>query len=226
MFLGVTDMILGMPYTDDERQRIAEKVRRARIDKKLDKEPAARVAEVSSITWKRIEDGESVRDASLGKVLDSLGLSPVHELLQDAAGEPASATPVSPSMGARHVLNHTWGAAETFTQELMAVDPPMPLRRAADVLVSIFGLQLADHLIKFDLPIEERDQLLAELYRRRDAVTNQIGAEHDLETAAEPAASAQGRQAQEEPLDDATKTPMGDLAGDKRGAAHDGAEHG
>lgn len=38
------------------------------------KEQAASDAGLNSITWKRVEDGRSVQDASLGKVLASLGL--------------------------------------------------------------------------------------------------------------------------------------------------------
>ncbi len=64
-----------MPYTDAELQRIAASVRSARIKKQLDKEPAARAAKVSSITWKRVEDAEGVRDASLSKILSSIGLT-------------------------------------------------------------------------------------------------------------------------------------------------------
>lgn len=92
MFLGVTGMILCMPYTDDELRTIASAVRRARIAQKLDKEPAARAADVSSITWKRVEDSESVRDASLGKILDSLGLESADHVL-GRAERPAPTPP-------------------------------------------------------------------------------------------------------------------------------------
>lgn len=74
-------MLAAMSYTDDERRRIADAVRRARVEQELDKEPAARAAKVSSITWKRVEDAEGVRDASLGKVLSSLGLPDAGTLL-------------------------------------------------------------------------------------------------------------------------------------------------
>lgn len=76
-----------MPYTDSQRRRIAAAVRTARIAAKLDKEPAARAAEVSSITWKRVEDAEDVRDASLSKILQSLHLSP-EAVLGKAARQP------------------------------------------------------------------------------------------------------------------------------------------
>lgn len=84
MFLGVTGMLLPMPYTEEERQQLASIVRTARLAAQLDKEPAARAAEVNSITWKRVEDAEGVRDASLGKILSSLGLPTADELISEA----------------------------------------------------------------------------------------------------------------------------------------------
>ena len=44
MFLGVTGMLPGMPYTDEERRKLASAVRDARIKSRLDKEPASRAA--------------------------------------------------------------------------------------------------------------------------------------------------------------------------------------
>jgi len=41
------------------------------------------LAAVSSITWKRVEDSGSVRDASLSKILASLGLPTATEILGD-----------------------------------------------------------------------------------------------------------------------------------------------
>ena len=77
-------MLLPMPYTEEERQQLASIVRTARLAAQLDKEPAARAAEVNSITWKRVEDAEGVRDASLGKILSSLGLPTADELISEA----------------------------------------------------------------------------------------------------------------------------------------------
>lgn len=99
MFLGVTGMLMLMSYTDEDRRRIAQKVRRARVEKNLDKEPAARAAKVNSITWKRVEDAESVRDVSLGKILRSLGLPDADAILTEDAqlsgeGQLAAAVPV------------------------------------------------------------------------------------------------------------------------------------
>lgn len=49
-------------------------VQMARVDKGWSKEEAARKAEVSSITWKRVEDGMPVQDAKLGAVLKAVGM--------------------------------------------------------------------------------------------------------------------------------------------------------
>lgn len=94
MFLCVTGKLSFMPYKDDDLRAIADAVRKARIAQKLDKEPAARAAKVSSITWKRVEDGESVRDASLSKILESLTLPDADVLLGgsgDVAVQPVAA---------------------------------------------------------------------------------------------------------------------------------------
>ncbi|MGQ9348902.1 hypothetical protein [Mycolicibacterium gilvum] len=105
-----------MTYTDQQRKRIAAAVGRQRRAKKLDKEPAARAADVSSITWKRVEDGESVRDGSLAKILDSLGLPSIDELLDDnSEAQPLALIPdedlaaefLRRMKGARHGLEST-----------------------------------------------------------------------------------------------------------------------
>jgi len=59
---------VSMP-DDDERRRIGERVTRARLHHGWPKERAAAAANVSSITWTRIERGDPVRDDSLAKVL-------------------------------------------------------------------------------------------------------------------------------------------------------------
>jgi hypothetical protein len=82
MFLGVTGMLTAMGYTDEERQKIADLVSRARLAKPLDKESAATAAGVNSITWKRVEDALSVRDATLSKILKSLDLPAAYEILR------------------------------------------------------------------------------------------------------------------------------------------------
>jgi len=70
---------------DNERKEIGARVLTARRAAGMDKEPAAREARVSSITWTRVEEGEAVRDTSLAKVLRVVGLSV----------EPETAVPVT-----------------------------------------------------------------------------------------------------------------------------------
>lgn len=60
-------------FSADERQQIAAHVAAARITHRWGKEEAARQAGVSSITWKRVEDGLSVREPKLRAVEASLG---------------------------------------------------------------------------------------------------------------------------------------------------------
>lgn len=182
---------------------------------------AAKLAEISEARWRQLAKGYQQVTAetrvpatapaeTLARMAKAVGATP--EQLEAAnrsdaasamrdnrpeAADGSGPAAYDPQAAARHTLAHTWSVAEKFTQELMAVNPPMSLRRAADVLVSVFGLQLADHLIKFDLPIEERDRLLAELYRRRDAVTKQIGAQHDVEAETEPSTPSSGDEVEE-----------------------------
>ena len=182
-------------------------IERLRLERpKLSVLKAAKLADMSEARWRQLAKGYQQVTAetrvpatapaeTLARMAKAVGATPEQleaanrpdaaSAMRDTRPEVDNESGPEPAYGpqavARHTLGHTWSAAETFTRELMAVDPPMSLRRAADSLVSIFGLQLADHLIKFDIPIEERDQLLAELYRRRDAVAKQIGAQHDVE---------------------------------------------
>ena len=58
---------------EKERKELGARVLDARLAAGLDKEPAARAANVSSITWTRVEEGEPVRDTSLAKVLRVIG---------------------------------------------------------------------------------------------------------------------------------------------------------
>ena len=59
---------------DDERKELGQRVAAARIRMGLGKEGAARDAHVSSITWKKVEDGKSVLDVNLAAVLRVVGL--------------------------------------------------------------------------------------------------------------------------------------------------------
>jgi hypothetical protein len=60
-------------YTDEQRQRVAKAVEQARLDRGWAKEEAARHAKISSITWKRVEDGLRVQTTKLRAVEVALG---------------------------------------------------------------------------------------------------------------------------------------------------------
>lgn len=60
-------------YDTDELARIGSAVEQARLDRGWGKEEAARAADISSITWKRVEDGLGVRAAKLRAVEIVLG---------------------------------------------------------------------------------------------------------------------------------------------------------
>lgn len=59
--------------TDDARLRLGDLVAARRKELGLSKEAAARLANISSITWKRVEDGKPVQDAKYAKVSAALG---------------------------------------------------------------------------------------------------------------------------------------------------------
>lgn len=82
MFLAVTGMLMSMAYTEEQRRKIGNVVESTRLSRGLGKEQASRAAKINSITWKRVEDGLDVRDASLSKILASLGLPSAREVLE------------------------------------------------------------------------------------------------------------------------------------------------
>ncbi len=55
--------------------RIGRQVRRARLRRRWGKEEAGRRAGISSITWKRVEDGLPVKEMKLAAVMAALGLA-------------------------------------------------------------------------------------------------------------------------------------------------------
>jgi transcriptional regulator with XRE-family HTH domain len=61
--------------TEEERRALGNRVEEARKARGWGKEKASRAAGVSSITWKRVEDGKEVRDTSLAAILRAVGLS-------------------------------------------------------------------------------------------------------------------------------------------------------
>lgn len=58
---------------DLDRARIAEAVKAARVARGWSKEEAARQAKISSITWKRVEDGLRVQDVKLRAIENTFG---------------------------------------------------------------------------------------------------------------------------------------------------------
>ncbi len=60
-------------YTDEQRQAVAQAVKHARGTKGWSKEEAARRAKISSITWKRVEDGLRVQDTKIRGIEAALG---------------------------------------------------------------------------------------------------------------------------------------------------------
>ena len=89
---------------EDQRFILGDAVRRARLTNGWGKEEAGRRAGVSSITWKRVEDGKTVQDANLAKVLAAAGVS--DRMLDDAGADYAAAME---ALVAR--LNHDYLAA-------------------------------------------------------------------------------------------------------------------
>jgi len=69
----------------EQLERLGRRVERARLSRGWSKEQAAREARISSITWKRVEDGLGVQDVKRAQVLEVLGL--------DDRGEPVGASP-------------------------------------------------------------------------------------------------------------------------------------
>ncbi|SKS11436.1 Uncharacterised protein [Mycobacteroides abscessus subsp. bolletii] len=77
MFLDVTVMLLGMTtYTPNELERLGHEVATERIERRWGKEGAARRAAISSITWKRVEDGLPVRETSYRSIEAAFGWPP------------------------------------------------------------------------------------------------------------------------------------------------------
>lgn len=60
-------------FTDEQRGLLAAAVERARLDLGWGKEEAARHAHISSITWKRVEDGQRVQATKLRAIEIALG---------------------------------------------------------------------------------------------------------------------------------------------------------
>lgn len=72
--------------SDDHLAELGARVEAARLSRGWGKERAAREAEISAITWKRIEDGQGVQDAKRAAALRVLGLDPNGYPVADAVG--------------------------------------------------------------------------------------------------------------------------------------------
>lgn len=60
---------------ETKRIELGQRLRQARLNRGWSKEQAARKAGISSITWKRIEDGLGVQDAKRFAALRAVGIS-------------------------------------------------------------------------------------------------------------------------------------------------------
>lgn len=63
---------MAIDRTKVDWKHVGRFVERGRLEKGWSKEQAAREADISSITWKRIEDGERVQDAKLAMALQAI----------------------------------------------------------------------------------------------------------------------------------------------------------
>lgn len=68
----MTGTMAGM--NDVDLEQLATRAKAARLSKQWSKERAAREADVSSITYKRVEDGLPVQDAKRAAVISALGI--------------------------------------------------------------------------------------------------------------------------------------------------------
>ena len=113
---GAAEMI------DEELARIAKAVEQRRLALKWSKDEAARQAEISRITWRRIEDGLPVQDAKLAAAEDALGMEPGSLDSVRAGGKPlfrqtapvaAAVDPsaVAEAVGMLELVRQRWGAA-------------------------------------------------------------------------------------------------------------------
>jgi len=73
----------------DELAALAQIVQKTRLDRSWSKERAAREADVSSITYKRVEDGLPVQDAKRAAILNALQITwPLDEFELGLRDEP------------------------------------------------------------------------------------------------------------------------------------------
>lgn len=99
---------------ENHRQALGESVAAARMAKGWSKERAAAKAEISAITWKRIEDGQNVHDVKLAAALRVLDL--------DERGRPVEAGS-SPTRDDR--IAQLRADLDAIRVELDRLDPPV-----------------------------------------------------------------------------------------------------
>lgn len=125
--------------TDQDLQALAKAAEAARLAKGWSKERAAREADVSSITYKRVEDGQRVQDAKLAAITRALGLDST-----DGAGGPV---PVgAPADGGPHNDDHDDGLGQWLTRtksELTDAEQEQMWRDAEPVLEALLERTLA-----------------------------------------------------------------------------------
>lgn len=147
----------GMPKLDPEqRSALASAVELARLSRGWGKEEAARRAEVSSITWKRVEDGLGVQDGKLGAILNALGLRLGPDGFVETAGRPASELLPEPLSRPyddeivrrlRYVaelqIEALWADAQSEAAEALPDDPDRAAMILTDVAAVIIELRAA-----------------------------------------------------------------------------------
>ncbi|PVA72310.1 XRE family transcriptional regulator [Mycobacteroides abscessus] len=139
--MAVTGTYTG--FTDGERGKIAAQVTAARIERGWGKEEAARRAGISSITWKRVEDGLAVHETKLRAIEAALGW---RESTMSATAQ--GATPATISVGgvdndgqvARNGVEEEFAAMELVAAALDALaDAPEVQARVARWALDRYG---------------------------------------------------------------------------------------
>lgn len=122
--------------------------------------------------------------------------------------------PNGPTADIRHIVDHTWSVASEFVVTLVEANPAVELWHQSDRLVWIFGTLIADRVMKSDIPTEDKDAILADLYQKR----RQARLELESRAADRPAQQqqpsnnvAEMRRDTNPPLDDELPTAESDV---------------
>jgi hypothetical protein len=169
-----------MTYTDEQRLRIGHEVARKRVSKGLGKEGASKAAAVSSITWKRVEDGKPARDASLGRVLSSLNLD-VQQILstdQKVSDLPPPANTDPP--GVLHVATLLWDAVKEAAEAAFEFGAGPEVQRRNVRAVVITADVLTDFLLGGDDALAAKElvmEMFKTVFELRDRLTRGVSDE-------------------------------------------------